>query len=56
MHSLKRLEAAGSLEVWWGQGWGYPCGDKRLRRWYGIWNNQKVDWEGNKIWSLKLIN
>jgi hypothetical protein len=28
MHlTLKRLEAPGSLEVRWGEGWGHPCGD-----------------------------
>ena len=20
---------------------------------YGMWNSQRVDWEGNKIWSVK---
>jgi len=50
--TLKRLEAPGSLEVWLGRGgWGHPLGD---RGWgYGMWNSQRVDWEGDKIWSVK---
>jgi hypothetical protein len=44
MHlTLKRLEAAGSLEVRWGG---------ELGRRYGMWNSGRVDEEGNKIWSV----
>jgi hypothetical protein len=21
---------------------------------YGMWNSQRVDWQGSKIWSLKV--
>ena len=21
---------------------------------YGMWNSQREDWEGNKIWSIKI--
>jgi hypothetical protein len=49
MHqTLKRLEAPGSLEVWW----GIRAGDRGA----GMWNSRRVDWEGNKIWSVKKIN
>jgi hypothetical protein len=24
-----------------------------LGRRYGVWNNQRVEWGGNKIWSVK---
>jgi hypothetical protein len=40
----------------WGLGWGHPHGDRWVRKRYGLWNSQMVDWEGNKICSLKQIN
>jgi hypothetical protein len=54
--TLKRLEAPGSLEVLWGGWWEHPCGDRGKGRRYGMWNSQRVEREGNKIWSLKQIN
>jgi hypothetical protein len=56
MHlTLKRLEAPGSEEVWCGRGWG--GGDILVEMghgWrYGMWNSQRVDWEGDKIWVVK---
>jgi hypothetical protein len=46
--TLKRLEAPGSGEVWWGWGWG--SGDILLEMdlgggKYGMWNSQKADRE-----------
>jgi hypothetical protein len=50
MHlTLKRLEAPGSFEVRWGEGWGHPHGDMGVGRRYRVWNSQRVDGEGNKI-------
>jgi hypothetical protein len=50
MHlTLKRLEAPGSLEVWWdggGGGWGK----------YGMWNSERAYWEEDIIWSFKSTN
>jgi hypothetical protein len=44
MHlTLKRLEAIGSLEVRWGEGWGHPHRDRGMGRRYGIWNSRRVD-------------
>jgi hypothetical protein len=34
-------------------GGGHQHGDRRLEGRYGIWNIQRVDQEGKKIWSLK---
>jgi hypothetical protein len=51
MHlTLKRLEASESLEVWWGRGrgWEHPRGVRGAEQRY-----RRVDWKGNKIWSLK---
>jgi hypothetical protein len=36
--------------------WGHLCGDGGEEgEWmrYGIWNIQRMDCEGNKIWSVK---
>jgi hypothetical protein len=33
--------------------WGHPHGDREVRRRYGMCNSQRVDKEGNKIWSVK---
>jgi hypothetical protein len=55
MHlTLKRLEDPGSGEVWWGgsRGWRHPHGYREGRR-YGMWNSQRIDWEGDQIWILK---
>jgi hypothetical protein len=57
MHlSLERLEAPGSLEVWWGGDWGYG-GNFLVKTGcmedYGMENSQRVDQEGSKIWSIK---
>jgi hypothetical protein len=49
MHvTLKRLEAAGRLEVRWGRGWGHPLGDGVGRR-CGMWNSRRVDGEAQGI-------
>jgi hypothetical protein len=56
MHlTLKRMEAPGSLEVWWGGAWGrgHPSGDRGTERRYGMWNRQRVDRDVNKIWNVK---
>ena len=51
-----RLEAPGSLEVWWGGDWGYG-GNFLVKTGcmedYGMENSQRVDQEGSKIWSIK---
>ncbi len=53
MHlTLKRLEAPGSLEVRWGEGWEHPHGDRGFEKRYGMWSIRRVD-GGNKIWSVK---
>jgi hypothetical protein len=52
MHlTLKKLEATGSIEVWWGEGWRWrhPCRDEERR--HGLWNSQRVDRDGDKIWT-----
>jgi hypothetical protein len=36
------------------QGGGYPHRDGVERR-YGMWNSQRVDWERDKIWTVKKI-
>jgi hypothetical protein len=35
----------------WRQGWGW----KGVGRRYGMWNSQRVDQEGDKIWSIKKL-
>jgi hypothetical protein len=52
MHlTLKRLEAPGSLEVRWGEGWRHPHEDGRRCE---MESSQKVDGgEENGIWSVK---
>jgi hypothetical protein len=56
MHlTLKRLEVPGSVAGWWGWGgrWrGHPHGDGDREE---VWNveQSRVDWEENKIWSVK---
>jgi hypothetical protein len=35
--------------------WGQPCGERETGRRNGMWNIQRVDGEGNKIWSLKFF-
>jgi hypothetical protein len=51
MHlTLKRLEAPGSLEVYWGR-WG-----ERTLSWRqgdGMTKSQKIKQDGDKIWSVK---
>jgi hypothetical protein len=41
----------------WGGEWGHPHGDKGgVGKRYGMWNSQRLDWEGgagNGIWSAK---
>jgi len=62
MHlTLKILEAPESLQVWCSRGgggvgtssWrqGRVCAGRRN----GRWKSQRVDWEENKIWSIKKI-
>jgi hypothetical protein len=41
--TIKRLEAPGSLEIRWSEGWDYPLGDKRVERRSGMWSRQRVD-------------
>jgi hypothetical protein len=59
MHlTIKRLEATENLESSWGKGqglvgWEHPHGDRRVGKRYGMWNSQRVDWEGDHIWSIK---
>ena len=54
MHlTLKRLKALGSVEVWWGVGYGYSHGSKGGGEWYRMWNHQRVDQEGDNTWSEK---
>jgi hypothetical protein len=36
-----------------GSGKGRPHGERGTGRRYGMWNSQRVDQEGNKIWSVK---
>jgi hypothetical protein len=45
MHlTLKRLEASGNLEVWWGGGGnGDILVETAEGRRYGMWNSQRVD-------------
>ena len=50
--TLKRLE---DPEVRWGGGWGHPHGDRGVGRRYGMWNSQRVDGGGDKIWSVKTL-
>jgi hypothetical protein len=47
---LKKLEAPGSLKLWWGGWW---VGTGGIRRRYVRGNSQRVDQEGDKIWSVK---
>jgi hypothetical protein len=46
----------GELEVWWG-GQGWRGGDILVetggKRRYGMWNSLRVEWERNKIWSVR---
>jgi len=35
-------------------GWVHPHGDRRLGWRCGIWNSWRVNWEGNKNWSVKI--
>jgi hypothetical protein len=57
MHlTLKRLEASGSLDVRWGEGWWHPRGE-----WVGgeeVWDVEQSEggWggAGNGIWSVKM--
>jgi hypothetical protein len=37
-----------------GEDGGHSRGDGRGRR-YRMWKSQRVDWEENKIWSVKNI-
>ena len=51
--TLKNLEAPGSLEVRWDGGWGHPYGVRGVWRRYGMWNTQRVEEAGDKIWGVK---
>jgi hypothetical protein len=47
MHlTFKKLEARGSLEVRWGEGWGHPRGNRWVGRRYGMWSSWRVDGDG----------
>jgi hypothetical protein len=50
--TLKGLEAPGNLKVGRGGEWGVG-GDRGVERRYGMGNSQRVDWEGDEIWSVK---
>jgi hypothetical protein len=33
--------------------WGHLLADMGMaRRWYGMWNSQRVDWD--KVWTVKI--
>jgi hypothetical protein len=37
------------------KGCGYPLGDLEalgVGRKYRMWNSQRVDWEGDKVWTI----
>jgi hypothetical protein len=54
--ALKRLEATGSVEVWWGGGGGWGLGTsswRRRRNW--MKNSWREDWEGDHAWIIKKI-
>jgi hypothetical protein len=55
MHlTLKRLMHPGRWEVFSCVEW--EGGDILLEmvgRRYGMWNSQRVDWDGGKIWTIK---
>jgi hypothetical protein len=54
MHlTLKRQEATGTLEIWWGGERGHSRGNSEVGRRYVMWNSQRVDGDGDKIWSVK---
>jgi hypothetical protein len=55
MHlTLKRLEAPGSGEVWWGRvEEGRDILLERRRRRYGMGSSREVDWEGDSSWTVK---
>jgi hypothetical protein len=57
MHlTLKGLEAPGSIEVRWGEGWGHPLGD-RVRWGGGMGCGAVRGWvggAGNGIWNVKI--
>ena len=51
--TLKRLEAQG-VGRFGGIGFGgRGCLERKRRRRYGMWNSQRVDREGVKIWTVK---
>jgi hypothetical protein len=35
------------------EGWGHLCGNIGVGRKDGMGSSQRVDWEENKIWSVK---
>ena len=53
--TLKRLEAPGSGEVWWGSDGGeeHPYRDWGQERRYEMWISQRVDQEWDKVWTVK---
>lgn len=57
---LKKVEAPGTLEIWWSGGWEWmwnilmETGEGSGRR-YGMWKGQRVEWERSKIWSVKMV-
>ena len=54
MHlTLKRLEAPGNLEVWWGGGMGASTWRQdQVGMRCGMWNRQRVD-SGGREWNMK---
>jgi hypothetical protein len=55
--TLKRLDALGSLDVWWvgDSGWGHLCGDRVQGGGMGCGKVKRMDREGNRIWTVKTI-
>jgi hypothetical protein len=53
MHlTLKRLEAPGSGKVWRYGWWG--GGDILLGDIEWMWNSQRIEREGDKVWTIKI--
>jgi hypothetical protein len=51
--TLKKLEAPGSLEFWWGWWVGTPSWRQGVGKRYGLWNSDSIYLDVNKIWSVK---
>jgi hypothetical protein len=40
----------GCLVGWW---WGHVLETREVGRRYGMWNSQRVDQNGDKVWTVK---